>query len=120
MDETQQQITARIVAETAKATAQAVQDAAIAAAGVLAHDKNQALTAIAVLQTETSFLKLKLADFETTFNCKMDKLDAVFEKIFEKLDDVALGRPSWAVTIILAALSSLCVGLLTFIVSHRG
>jgi hypothetical protein len=117
LDATQQEITAAIVAQTAKATALAVQEAAQAAAGVLAHENSTALTAIAVLQTEVTFLKNQQACFEAAFNRKMDNLDITFKNIFAKLDDMAIGRPSWAVTVILIGMSSLSVGLITYIVT---
>jgi hypothetical protein len=117
MDATQQEITAAIVAQTAKATALAVQEAAQAAAGVLAHENSTALTAIAVLQTEVTFLKNQQACFEAAFNRKMDNLDITFKNIFIKLDDMAIGRPPWAVTVILIGMSSLSVGLITYIVT---
>jgi flavin-binding protein dodecin len=111
-EETQEQITARIVAQAATATAKAVADAAAAAALALASENTTALTAIAVLQTEMEILKTQHSCFEATMNSKMDGLGPKFERIFDKLD----GRPSWEVTYALGGLSSLCVGLIVYVV----
>ena len=116
--ETQEQITARIVAQAATATALAVSQAAQAAALVIAKEGNVALTEIAVLQTKLTILKETQAAFEAEMNRKMDSLDPKFEKMYAKLDDMALGRPTWAVAIIMGGLTSLCVGLTVFVMSH--
>ena len=118
MIETQEQITASIVAQAATATAKAVLEAAQAAAMVIAKENNTALTAIAVLQTEVNIIKNQQNSFEIEMNRKMDSLSPKFEKIYSKLDEINQGRPTWAITIIIGALFSLCVGLITFTVSH--
>jgi hypothetical protein len=115
--ETQEEITAKIVAQAATATALAVSQAAQAAAMVIAKENNSALTAIAVLQTEMTILKNQQTSFEVEINRKMDGLSPKFDKIFTKLDEVTLGRPTWATTIIMGALFSLCVGLIVRITS---
>lgn len=112
--ETQEEITAKIVAQAATATAKAVSEAAQAAALVIAKENNTALTAIAVLQTEMTTIKNQQTNFEAEINHKMDNLSPKFEKIYEKLD----GRPTWAVALIIGGLFSLCVGLIVFTVSH--
>lgn len=117
LNETQEEITAKIVAQAATATALAVSQAAQAAAMVIAKENNTALTAIAVLQTEMTILKNQQTSFELEINRKMDGLSPKFEKIFAKLDEVTLGRPTWAVTILMGGLFSLCVGLIVFAVS---
>lgn len=114
-DETQEQTTARIVAEAATATAKAVFEAAQAAAVIVAQENHTALTAIAVLQKEVEILKAQQTSFECEMNRKMDNLAPKFEKIFDKLDEITQGRPTWAVTIIIGALLSFCVGLFTYI-----
>jgi hypothetical protein len=118
VEETQEQITARIVAQAAEATAKVVAQAAQAAALVVAKENSTALTAIAVLQTEMTTLKNQQALFETEINKKMDSLSPKFDKIFTKLDDIAQGRPTWAVALIIGALFSLDVGLIVFTVTH--
>jgi hypothetical protein len=118
VDETQEQITARIVAQAATATASAVSEAAQAAALVLAKENATVLTRVAVLQIEVSMIKNQQISFEGEVNRRMDNLDPKFEKIFNKLDDVALGRPTWAISLIMGGLFSLCVGLIVFVVSH--
>jgi hypothetical protein len=115
--ETQEEITVKIVAQVATATALAVSQAAQAAAMVIAKENNSALTAIAVLQTEMTILKNQQTSFEVEINRKMDGLSPKFDKIFTKLDEVTLGRPTWATTIIMGALFSLCVGLIVRITS---
>jgi len=119
LDETQEQITAKTVAQAATATALAVSQAAQAAAVVIAKENNSTVTAIAVLQTEMTILKNQQASFESEMNRKMDNLGPKFEKIFNKLDDVSLGRPTWATSLIMGSLFSLCVGLIVFVMSHH-
>lgn len=110
--------TAHIVADVAAAAAKAVSEAAQAAALVLAKENATAATAIAVLQTKMTTLERQQASFETTMSARMDNLDPKFEKIFAKLDDVAIGRPTWSTALIMGSLFSLCVGLITYVVSH--
>jgi hypothetical protein len=117
LNETQEEITAKIVAQAATATALAVSQAAQAAAMVIAKENNTALTAIAVLQTEMTVLKNQQTSFELEINRKMDNLSPKFDKIFNKLDEVTQGRPTWAVAGIMGALFSLCVGLIVFVMS---
>jgi phage-related protein len=120
LDETQEQITARIVAQAATATASAVSEAASAAALVLAKENATVLTTIAVLGTEVNMIKNQQSSFESEVNRRMDNLDPKFEKIFNKLDNVALGRPTWATSLTMGGLFSLCVGLIVFVMSHHG
>ena len=113
-----QESTARIIAEAATATAKAVSEAATAAAMVIAKENNVTLTEIAILKTEMNIIKAQQSSFESEMNRRMDGLDPKFEKLFTKLDEIALGRPSWAVALIIGGLFSLCVGLIVFTVSH--
>jgi hypothetical protein len=115
---TPEQITAMIVAQAATATAKAVFEAAQAAALVIAKENSTALTAIAVLQNEVSTIKNQQTSFEAEMNRKMDSLDPKFDKIYSKLDEVNQGRPTWTISLTIAALFSLCVGLITFVVTH--
>jgi len=120
--ETQEQVTARIVAQTAAATAIAVSQAAQAAALVIAKEGNVAITEIAVLKSSLSVLKEAQSSFEGEMNRKFDsldtKVDVKFDKVFLKLEEIAQGRPTWAVAIIMGGLCSLCVGLGVFVLSH--
>jgi len=116
-EETQVQIVAQIVAQTADATAKAVAQAAQAAATVMAKENYTALTAIAVLQTEMTILKNQQSSFEGVMTTRMDNLTPKFEKIFEKLEEVAAGRPSWLVSIAITALFGTCSGLIVFILT---
>jgi len=115
---TQEQITAAIVAQAATATAKAVLEAANAAAVVIAKENNTALTAIAVLQTEVGILKTQQTCFEVEMNHKLDNMDTKSEQILKKLDEVNQGRPTWSTALIMGALFSLCVGLITYVVTH--
>lgn len=107
------QIVAQTVDASAKAVAQAAQDAAI----LLAKDSYATHTAIAVLQTEMTVLKNQQVSLETNINRKVDELTPKFEKIFEKLDEVAQGRPTWTVAIVITTLFSVCSGMIVFIIS---
>lgn len=118
MDETQEAITARIVAQAASATAKAVAEAAQAAALVIAKENSTALTAIAVLQTEMTILKNQQTSFESEMNRKMDGLSPKFEKVFGKLDEISQGRPSWVVSLTIMFLFGLSSSLIVYIVSH--
>jgi uncharacterized protein (DUF1501 family) len=105
--ETQTQVTAQIVAaavrEAATATAQAVREAAAAAATVKENESSTALTAIEVLKTEMNALK-----------CQLSELKDTFKEIIAKLDELNKGRPSWAVTVIITILSTLCGSLIVY------
>lgn len=103
---TEEETTARIVAQAATATAKAVSDAAIAAAALIAKEHGVVATQVAVVQSE-------MGNMDKRMSC----LEEALEKIFNRLNDIALGRPTWAVTVILGGLSSLCVGLVVFILS---
>lgn len=121
MDETQEAITARIVAQAASATAKAVAEAAQAAALVIAKENSASLTAIAILQTEMTILKNQQTSFESEMNRKMDGLSPKFEKVFEKIDTIskaAAGRPTWAVAYLLIFLFGLSSSLVVYIVTH--
>jgi hypothetical protein len=117
VEETQEQITARIVAQAATATARAVSEAAQAAALVIARENATALTEIAVLRTKVEILTNQQTGFEVEMNRKLDNLGPKFKELFDKLDGIALGRPTWAVSLIITGLFSLCVGLITFVVT---
>ena len=109
---TQAQVTAEIVAaavrEAATATATAVRETAIAAVNVKSNEDSTALIAIAELKTKMVYLEGQINNFESTF-----------KEIFEELKELSKGRPSWAVTILITLLSSLCVGMGTFIATHQ-
>jgi len=106
MNESSEQSTARIIADAATATARAVAEAAQAAAVLVAKENGIILTTIAVLQTEVTILKSQVND-----------LNPKFDLIAKKLDEISIGRPSWAVTTIITLLSCTCVGLLTYVIT---
>jgi tetrahydromethanopterin S-methyltransferase subunit B len=129
LEETHEEYTARLVAQTATATAKAVSEAAQAAAIVLARETNATITAIAVLQTKVSALECQQNALERAINERMDKmekavdervgkLDPKFEKLFSMFDRISTGRPTWAVTVLIAALFSLSVGLTVAFLVH--
>jgi hypothetical protein len=112
----QEQITAQIAAQVASTSAKVIADAAIAAAVLVAKENSAAMTAIAVLQTKMNTIERLQTAFETAINKRMDDLGLKFEKVFDRLDEIAQGRPTWGTTLILSGLFSLCVGLITFMV----
>lgn len=75
--QTQEQITARIVAQAATATASAVSEAASAAALMLAKENATVLTRVAVLQMEMTTVKKQQVSFETEVNRRLDNLDPI-------------------------------------------
>jgi hypothetical protein len=118
-EQTQEQVTAAIVQQTAAATAKAVFDAAQAAAIIVEREKSASLLSIIELRTEVKFVKEQQGSFEAQITVKVDKLDMkiddVFKEISAKLDELTKGRPPWVVSWALTALVSLCVGLIVFI-----
>lgn len=114
---THEELTASIVAEAASAAAKTVSEAAVAAALLIAKENSTALTAIAVLQADMTNVKNQQVNFEKEINKKVDLLKPEFEKIGCKLDELTLGRPTWTVAMIMGGLLSLCVGLITFVVT---
>jgi len=124
--ETQEQITARIVAAAvtaaAIATAKQVNESAVAAAIVVAKDNNAAKTSFDVLDYKIGVIQDQQKLFESTVNTRMDKQEddskANFKEVFTLLRKLAEGRPSWAVTIILSILSTLCGMMLVFIATN--
>ena len=111
---TQEQITASVVASAATAAAKVVMEAAQAAAVVIAKENVTSATAVAVLENKINTLQSQQISFESEVNRRMDKLDSTIEKIFAKLDEIAKGRPSWAVTVIITLLSTLCGSLIVY------
>ena len=111
--QTQTQITAQIVAaavkEAATATADTVRETAIAAANVKSSEGSTALIAIEVLKTKMTALESQINGFDSTF-----------KEIFTELKELSKGRPSWAVTWIITILTSLVVGMGTFIATRLG
>jgi prophage DNA circulation protein len=108
MEDTHEEATARVVAQTATATARAVFDSAQAAAMILAKENSTNQVAFGKLEANVSNLTEKILSIEQSV-----------EKLFSKLNEIALGRPTWAVTIVIGGLSSLSVGLSVFILAHK-
>lgn len=106
-EETQEEKTARFIVQTAEATAKTVASTAQAAAAVIARDNIAASLDIAVLKNDVAALKSQNAEMSKTM-----------KDIFDQLREIATGRPTWAVTIIIGVLTSLCVGLIVFTVTH--
>lgn len=117
--ETHEQLIARTVAQTAADTAKAVSEAATAAAQILAERGTAVSSSIAVLKTELSNMKDQQIFAHEAIERRMNEQRASFKEIFNKLDEIAQGRPTWAMAIIMGAESSLIVGLVVFLMSHR-
>lgn len=110
--ETQTEKTARIIQHTAEVTAtrvaQAVLDSAAARAEVLSKEGGGVGTTVAVLENKMNNL-----------GTQVENLDSKFDKILCELKDIALGRPTWAVTTIITILSSAVVGMIIYISTHQ-
>jgi len=65
---------------------------------------------VAVLVEQVTSLKSRLGALETDVQTKFDRIEV-------KLDEVIFGRPTWAVTIILGGLMTICTGLSVFILT---
>lgn len=115
--EAQEVTTARIVAKAAEATAKTVADAATAAAMLLAKEHTAASTEIALIKNDLLNIKNQQTNFEGEVNKKLDGLSPKFDKIFGKLEEISLGRPTWAVTALLVFLFGLCSSLIVYIVT---
>jgi len=115
---TQEQKTAAIVAQAATATAKAVFEAANAAALVIAKEKSDSQLAMGLLQQDVEAIKKAQSSFESEINRRVDCLDPKFDKIYAKLEEIALGRPTWAILMIITSLFSLSVGLIVYVASH--
>ena len=103
--ETQEQITAKIVAETAKATAQAVFEAAQAAAMLVAKENTSTAVAIAGL-------KVKLEMLEAQQNGFVVEMKKTLDDLFKKINEIIAGRPTYGILVIVTLLSCVCTGLI--------
>ena len=65
---------------------------------------------VAVLVEQVTSLKSRLGALEADVQTKFDRIEV-------KLDEVIFGRPTWAVTIILGGLMTICTGLSVFILT---
>jgi len=115
---TQEQITARIVAEAvasaAAATAKAVSEAAQAAAMIVAKEHASSATDIEVIKTRIKGMENHQTAFESDLKDKLCTLNENFKGVFERLDVITRGRVGPAITALLTILSSATVGLLVF------
>jgi len=109
--------TAKIVAQTAKATAEAVFEAANAAAKLLAKDNVDTIKAVVELQTNVENMKEQHRCFEIEIKQQVSDLYPKIKEIFDKIDKIVLGRPTWVITTMLTILTSLVVGLAVFIIT---
>jgi hypothetical protein len=132
-------ITSKAILDAATAAAEKVADAAIATASVLAKENSRVLLEMAVLKNDMATVKKQQDSFESEIAHKMESIETKFEKVFgmigdmtkeltkqisdmsagllTKLNEVVQGRPTWAVTLTIGGLLSLCVGLIVFVVS---
>jgi ABC-type transporter MlaC component len=108
MTETIQERNARLISDTAVATAERVFEAAKAAALLIADEHknkdNETSTKIARLEEKLSNLKDQQDKFEIDLT---GKINAIFAKI-----DKIVDRPSWSVVTIISILSIICTGLI--------
>lgn len=108
----------KTVAKAAEAAAKAVVEAAQASALVLAKEAGSTATAIAVLQSDMRNLQKQQSTLELEITKKIDSISSEFEGITKSLNDIAQGRPTWAISIIIALLSTVAGGLIVGIAMH--
>jgi tetrahydromethanopterin S-methyltransferase subunit G len=66
---------------------------------------------IAMTETQVSNMEGWMKSHEKRQNSSLEKIDERLEKIEKKIDNQLNSRPTWAVSIFITLLSSLCVGL---------
>lgn len=71
----------------------------------------QEITDIAVLKEQVTSLRDRLGTLEKDVQSKFDRIE-------KKLDDAIKGRPSWAITIILSSLMTICTGLAVYLLTR--
>jgi catalase (peroxidase I) len=112
----------KTVAKAAEAAAKAVVEAAQASALVLAQQHTDTATSITALQCDMRALQRQQSDLEIGITKKIDVITNDFKGIRDALDDIAKGRPTWAVTSIITILStisgSLIVGICVYMLNH--
>ena len=62
----------------------------------------------------------KFEQSHETLLARMDKLNDEFSRKIERLSERFANRPSWALMLILSGLSSMCVGLVVYIIRAHG
>ncbi|MBN1126606.1 MAG: hypothetical protein JXA82_16485 [Sedimentisphaerales bacterium] len=62
----------------------------------------------------------KFEQSHETLLARMDKLNEEFSRKIERLSERFGNRPSWAIMLILSGLSSLCVGLIVYLIRAHG
>lgn len=67
---------------------------------------------IAMTETQVSNMDGWMKSHEKRQNSSLEKIDERLEKIEKKIDSQLNSRPTWAVSIAIAFLCSLCVGLI--------
>jgi len=116
------EVTAKVVADAAMASAKAVLEEARARALVLSDAKETIAQDVALLKADVANLKLDYKAFEGAVRKKLDELEASvncqFKELCNKIEVVLLGRPTWAVATVIGVLSATCTGLLVLIISH--
>ena len=70
-------------------------------------------TAVAVLVEQVTSLKSRLVALEKDVQSKFDRIEG---KLDEALNAVRSGRPTWAVTMLITGLMTLCTGLAVYTV----
>ena len=69
-------------------------------------------TAVAVLVEQVTSLKSRLEALEKDVQSKFDRIET---KLDEALNAVRSGKPTWAVSILIAGLMTTCSGMVMFI-----
>lgn len=68
--------------------------------------------------TTVAVLEAKVKALEDTVRRIEDGVQQKFDRLEKKLDEALSGRPTWAVTLIITALSTLSTGLTIWTITH--
>ncbi len=72
-------------------------------------------TAIAVLQEKVKSLELQLCTVQGDIKDKFDRLEV---KLDLALKAIQSGRPTWAISMFIAGLMTVCTGLIVYLATH--
>ena len=71
----------------------------------------------------SKLVKEVLKRFEESHQILLDRVDLLQQESTRRLDQILkqfAGRPAWSVMLILSGLSSLCVGLIVYLITMKG
>jgi len=71
-------------------------------------------TRVAVLETKGEAAEVRLNSLEIDVGKKFDRLEAKLDQVLQ----VARGRPTWAVALIISGLMTMVTGLIVYLVTH--